>query len=526
MSSQDQETSGKDLAPLDQGSKMMSASPESPPVSVETGNEELSHQEPEAQEKEQTKRGILTIVSIVLEFLVLALLSGLLINIISEGIGQHIDILMILIGLIFISLSVLSLVILLLRNINITCGLQLFVLCLFVIGVALLAMGAGRATTVDDEPSPTPVMSPTLDPTGSPTPTRGESFPPVLAFEISAPRELSPEDKSTEVEGTLRLGQGVDASVLDIKVYVKPSSGTGWQLSNLDLKCAATIRNRSWRIESGCVEFDPTYDAFSVIAVLVDEEHIDELPGSSVPHRVEVAEFADLKDMLHDVVYRKDENSISPLSEVTRVLTPVPTDPTPTSSAAFTPILTNTPTPTQSEKLTSTPTPTATPTLFPSVEIDDKESQSCPDSPNNCRLLRWRLWSHEDAPENWYYVVRFLPAENPNSVFYTEKVTQDMAKEGHWDNEGWRTYRFDIYDLPDRKASCRSYWDVIVGIDAEQVNCPENRIYDGACRLTEFSEKQQYLGTAPPYEICKSGDGGASSSREGSKDDGHLPPDP
>lgn len=184
---------------------------------------------------------------------------------------------------------------------------------------------------------------------------------------------------------------------------------------------------------------------------------------------------------------------------------------TPESTAEPTDELTNEPTAKSINFLSETPTltPTSTPIpLLPAVIIDDQETQQeiRDDGKNHYRLLRWRSWSG-DAPDGWYYVIRFLPAGDRNSVFYTEVIRAEAAKPGEGEHEGWLTYSFNIYNLPDESNSCYPYWDVIVGIDAGRVNCiPEERNWNGICRLTKFSEIQQYLATERPRTCSGDGD--------------------
>ncbi len=164
-----------------------------------------------------------------------------------------------------------------------------------------------------------------------------------------------------------------------------------------------------------------------------------------------------------------------------------------------------------------TPTPTPLPT-FSAVIIDDKptEQEIRPDGKDHYRVLRWWPWS-DKAPDGWYYVIRFLPQYDPNAAFKPVMVPLNAAIPGHEENEGWLVFSFDILTLPNDPRSCYPYWDVMIGIDADRVNCPKERIWDGICRLSAFS-KQRSLETARP-NTCLSSDDKGSDEREGSTSD-------
>jgi hypothetical protein len=489
---------------------------------------EHTPQDSEMHEREQkgraTRRRLnlteFTTLTLILESIVLALIIDLLPETWKKETFNQLPLV---VGLLLVILSLLLLVRLSHADIPVTewesRERRAIPVSFFAIGISLLAFWLGTQIQIKKEKIPE------------------ENPHPVISFAILEPRELDAEDEFKAVSGTLQLKSNIPTSSLDIKIYIKSGTETQWQLS--DLKCLATIRNHAWRIEPDCIRFDPAYESFTVVAVLVDANHIYELPGSVAPHHVEAAEFADLKNKVLQVVYGEDESSISQPIEISRigVGTVLPPTPSPTS----TPISTDTPTLTPTREQTATPTfestvePTAKPTteftptsiptpipLLPAVVIDDQETQQerRADGKDHYRLLRWKPWSGE-APDGWYYVIRFLPGEDVNAVFFAEIVPADAAVTGQGANEGWLTYSFDIYHLPaNDPRSCYPYWDVIVGIDAERVNClPKERDSEGICRLTEFSEIQQYLATAPPG-TCPSGS--HSGSRSGStQDPGH-----
>jgi hypothetical protein len=472
----------------------------------------------------------LTILSVILEFIVL----GLIINILPNAwLAGDIDQLILLGGLLLISLSLLLLVIFLRDRISVTPDARLFIYCLFGIGILLLTVRMAIKTRA--EPSSSVVME-------TPSPVTMEALPPVLAFTILEPRELDAQDEFKAISGILQLKSNIPTSSLDIKIYIKLDTETRWQLS--DLNCFATIRNQAWRIEPDCVRFDLAHDSFTVVAVLVDANHIYELPGSVAPHHVEAAEFADLKNKVLHAVYGEDESSISQPIDISRIV--VGTVPPPTSSPTSTPMSADIPILTPTREQTATPTfestaepttkatteftPTSIPTpisLLPAVIIDDQETQQerRADGKDHYRLLRWKPWSGE-APDGWYYVIRFLPANDPNSVFTATIVSTDAAIQGHGENAGWLTYSFDILSLPNNEMSCYPYWDVIVGIDASRVNCsPLERNWKGICRLTHFSEKQQALATARPGTCSASSRESTGDRRGSTHDPGHLPID-
>lgn len=210
----------------------------------------------------------------------------------------------------------------------------------------------------------------------------------------------------------------------------------------------------------------------------------------------------------------------SPTPTPSMINTSTPTDiATPINVLTHTPTLIPVETPASTLTPTNIPISTSTPTtpptpfpLLPAVVIDDQETQLDKTKlpANNYRLLRWKPWS-EEAPEGWYYLISFLPANNPDSVFFTKKVHKEEITHGEGANVDWLTYSFDILELPENIDSCYPYWDVVIVIDG-LVNCPTERSPRGICRLTEFSERQQALATERPG-VCP---GGGSSSRKGS----------
>jgi hypothetical protein len=104
-------------------------------------------------------------------------------------------------------------------------------------------------------------------------------------------------------------------------------------------------------------------------------------------------------------------------------------------------------------------------------------------------------------------------------------VPQDEVSTGTGDNVDWLTYSFDIGKLPRDTRSCYPYWDVIVAIDADQVDCPLGQLdWQGICRLSAFSPNQQSLATSPPGMACGGSSGGSrGGSSAGSGGGGPAP---
>jgi hypothetical protein len=195
---------------------------------------------------------------------------------------------------------------------------------------------------------------------------------PVLNFTIETPEQLnSNNEKKFAVGGILELAKDISASTVDVKVYVKPGEEDRWWLGNA--KCPATIENNRWRISSECLTFPMEYSVFTFLAVVVDVNKINELPGYVYPYCEQATDLGSLKQKIRQCVLEQNEECFSKVVEVrlstlTPTLTPTPTS-TPTSTPTQTPMLTPTSTPTpQSETTTTKPTPptsTPTPTQIP-----------------------------------------------------------------------------------------------------------------------------------------------------------------
>jgi hypothetical protein len=196
---------------------------------------------------------------------------------------------------------------------------------------------------------------------------------PVLNFTIETPEQLnSNNEKKFAVGGILELVKDISASAVDVKVYVKPGEEDKWWLANA--KCSAIIESNRWRIASECLTFPMEYSVFTFLAVVVDVNKINELPGYVYPYCVPATDLAGLKGEIRPYVLEQKEKCFSKVVEV-RLPTPTPTlTPTPTSTSTSTPTQTPMPTPTDTPtppvktttaKLTpptSIPTPTHTPT--------------------------------------------------------------------------------------------------------------------------------------------------------------------
>ncbi|MDM8520156.1 hypothetical protein QUF64_08920 [Anaerolineales bacterium HSG6] len=226
--------------------------------------------------------------------------------------------------------------------------------------------------------------------------------------------------------------------------------------------------------------------------------------------------------------------------------TPIPTD-TPTATNTPTPSPT-VPTATSTPNATETaiaqaatqqaiqtqtaevkpPTPTATvPTpipLYSALHIEDCGPGITHETCNSAFLLngsnvpiRWKPWNAPDnVPNGWYYLLSFSKKGNSSDVFLSIPVSNPETMEN-----GWIGRTIDIYEDFDGKGEngCYPYWDVIVVIDVNQVNCSEEQLINKTmCQLTGFPRQsdettatfQRGLGTAAPG-ACPGGGGGSGS---------------
>jgi len=212
---------------------------------------------------------------------------------------------------------------------------------------------------------------------------------PVLNFTIEKPEEFNNNEKKFAISGILELAKDIPASAIDVKVYVKPGDEDKWWLSRVD--CPATLENNRWSITSECQTFPAEYDAFTLLAVVVDAKKLSDLPGSVRPYWVQATDLASLKQKISPYVLKQHEECFSQIVEMS-LSTPTSTPtPTPTVAMAATqtalaaevkatalaqasatvgasiPTPTDTPIPIQipvppTAMATDTPTPTATPT--------------------------------------------------------------------------------------------------------------------------------------------------------------------
>ncbi|MDM8519778.1 hypothetical protein QUF64_07005 [Anaerolineales bacterium HSG6] len=155
--------------------------------------------------------------------------------------------------------------------------------------------------------------------------------------------------------------------------------------------------------------------------------------------------------------------------------------------------------------------------LLPAVDIEDCDGDlldlNCASSgKGDYWRLRWKPFNPPvSLPDGWYYTVRFLKTDI-NTPFLVKPLMPNQL-ENRPEHGDWLVYSFYLYDLPnDEVNGCYPYWDIIVVIDADLVNCSDGRSYNGVCRLTRFPLNQRSLGTQYPG-ACPTGGGGGDGSR-------------
>jgi hypothetical protein len=199
-----------------------------------------------------------------------------------------------------------------------------------------------------------------------------------------------------------------------------------------------------------------------------------------------------------------------PSPTLTYALTPTPT--TPTSAPTSTPTSISTATSTATRATTPTSTPTTTPAStstfrppsaptntpipipLPAIIIDKIETQADMNNPS-FRVLRWN-WPYEstELPDGWFFLVHFVDVHNISKVIYTQAITKSVESP---DGE-WLTYPFDIHKLPENSNACQPFWKIAAAIPIEKIaNCPAEFTDGGICRLTQFSDLQNFGGAHP-----------------------------
>jgi hypothetical protein len=229
---------------------------------------------------------------------------------------------------------------------------------------------------------------------------------------------------------------------------------------------------------------------------------------------------------LYTVTLSIDYNGVSAITSTLMTVTSPP--PTPTVFIPETP--TNTPKPVTPTSVITTNIPTPFP-MLPAVYIEDCDghfiidgedktdtmcasSDANPTSDTSQWKLRWKFNSTVTIPTGWYYSLRFFKSDR-NKPVHTIRVDPNQMQ-----NEvNWLVYPFNVGTLQGEDG-CHPYWDVIVDVPKNLVNCPENRVYGDICQLTEFPDRQRGLGT--DNGSCPGGSGGSS---QGGSTDRPPPPD-
>ena len=177
----------------------------------------------------------------------------------------------------------------------------------------------------------------------------------VIEFSLEEPKSLDPSQTEARVCGDLRI-KGIRLQDLRIFVYVtglKPERSERWWRSRD--RCPATKNAGEWTLPSECTNFPDTYTVFMMVAVLVQEEDVPNLPSD-----VRADDVEDLKSKLLQYVYYKSQDAISREFPVER-------EPTPVTSSTDTPTATNTLSPTSTDTPTATPIPSPIPTGTPTT---------------------------------------------------------------------------------------------------------------------------------------------------------------
>ncbi len=327
--------------------------------------------------------------------------------------------------------------------------------------------------------------------------------PTVSSLTITEPRQLDVWAEHVPVSGRLECSGKTPLSDLQIIVYVsgiKSGPEERWWRSNVP--CVTQVK-RQWSLAADCTTFPQAYSAFSLVAVLVEDDRAPYLPSE-----LSARDEDELMDKLAGYAYLCDEatpcSCISPVVQINRLpdVAVVPTDtPTPRPTLTFTatasprvqpepsatptPGATHAPSPTATTAPTSTPsaTPTATltitrppthtptpsptpaPTLLPAPRL-----LSPPNGERYCPGWGFKLeWAWDGRPfqANEYYAVR---------IWRDEPEHTERSK--HWEPD-YNRKSFDVLleersDLPpdDRYyEGVGTYnWNIIVLFDTGEVD--------------------------------------------------------
>jgi len=299
--------------------------------------------------------------------------------------------------------------------------------------------------------------------------------PTVASLTITEPRQLDAQTEHVPVSGRLECSNKTPLSDLQIVVYVtgiESEPTERWWRSSVP---CVTQLERQWALAADCTTFPQAYSAFSLVAVLVEDDRAPDLPSE-----LSASNEKELADKLAGYVYLCDEAtpciSISPAVQVNRLpdVAVVPTD-TPTPQPTFTPTATattglqlepsatptpgatRTPSPTATTAPTSTPTSTATPTATPAITRPPTSTPTPSPTPTPTLLPAPRLLSPPNGERycagkeftlEWAWDSRpFKPNE-----YYAIRIWRDepghTERSKHWESDD--NHRYFIVQLAER----------------------------------------------------------------------------
>ena len=108
--------------------------------------------------------------------------------------------------------------------------------------------------------------------------------------------------------------------------------------------------------------------------------------------------------------------------------------------------------------------------------------------------LRWQFNPTITLPNGWYYSLRFFK-DDPITPLHTIHIEPTQIQSETIKETNWRYYTFNINDNLKNEVGCYPYWDVIVEIPHNLIQCDNTRKYGDICQLTDFPNPKRSLGT-------------------------------
>jgi len=108
--------------------------------------------------------------------------------------------------------------------------------------------------------------------------------------------------------------------------------------------------------------------------------------------------------------------------------------------------------------------------------------------------LRWQFNPTITLPSGWYYNLRFFKSD-PNIPLHTIPIQPTQIQPETIKETNWRYYILNISDNLKNEVGCYPYWDVIVEIPHNLVQCDNTNKYGDICQLTDFPKPKRSLGT-------------------------------